>query len=84
MQETTDTGIEIGGVVYTTGFITGGLVGLDGIHRTDLGYAVLANAFIEAINAAYGSAIPLADLHSFVDPSNYEPLESAKHVGALP
>ena len=59
-------GIVLGGVVHNTDFITGGLIGLDGVHPTDLGHAVLANAFLEVINDAYGASIPGLDLSEFV------------------
>jgi hypothetical protein len=38
------------------------VIGLDGIHPTDLGSALLANETIRTINKAYGAAIPLVDL----------------------
>ena len=54
-------GVEAGGAtLYVERF--GGLVSLDGLHFTDVGYAYLANLFIEAINADLGTAIPPADL----------------------
>ena len=40
----------------------GGLVGLDGIHFTDTGYAVVANVFLQAINAAWGTSFPQVDV----------------------
>jgi len=48
------------GVVYdnfnlTTQFVFGGLVSLDGVHLTSRGYAYMANKFMEAIDATYGS-----------------------------
>lgn len=36
----------------------GGIFSLDGIHPTRTGNALIANAFIEAINARFGEAIP--------------------------
>jgi hypothetical protein len=39
----------------TTDLIFGGLVGLDGVHLTARGYAYMANKFLEAIDATYGS-----------------------------
>jgi lysophospholipase L1-like esterase len=59
-------GLHVGGVEITTEFLVGGGIGLDGIHPTDLGHAILANAFIEAINSGYGSHIPLVDLRAAV------------------
>ena len=40
----------------------GGLVGIDGVHFTDTGYAFLANTFIERINEALGTDAPLVDV----------------------
>ncbi|HPR63808.1 MAG TPA: SGNH/GDSL hydrolase family protein [Thermoanaerobaculia bacterium] len=57
-------GIEIAGMTFNTEFLTGGLFSYDGFHLTGLGYALAANAFIEAINDGYGHAIepvPLSD-----------------------
>jgi hypothetical protein len=52
------TGISIGGTLYTDEFITGGLFSLDGVHPNDLGYALMANTMIDAINARFGCFVP--------------------------
>ncbi len=52
-------GVTTNGDTFTTEFITGNAFSLDGIHLTPKGYAFVANKFIEAINAKYGSTIPL-------------------------
>jgi hypothetical protein len=49
--------ITIEGITITTHF-NGGAFSLDGVHPSDTGYAVLANAFISAANGAYGLGIP--------------------------
>jgi len=36
----------------------GGLSSLDGLHPSNTGYAIIANAFIASLNAAYGLGIP--------------------------
>ncbi|MET1257898.1 SGNH/GDSL hydrolase family protein [Flagellimonas sp. DF-77] len=46
------------GSSVTTTFGTGGGFSLDGVHPSPRGYAILANAFVEAINARYGSNLP--------------------------
>ncbi|GMN10708.1 SGNH/GDSL hydrolase family protein [Croceitalea sp. MTPC9] len=46
-----------GSVVNAT-FGTGGGFSLDGVHPSPRGYAILANAFVEAINTKYGSNLP--------------------------
>jgi len=50
----------IRGVPLTTGFL-GGLFSLDGVHASNLGQAVTAAVFIDALNAHYGLAIPQID-----------------------
>ena len=39
----------------TTNLVTGGLVGLDGVHLTARGYSIMANEFLRAIDANFGS-----------------------------
>ena len=51
-------GIRIGGNLYTSAYVTGGLFSLDGIHPNDLGYALMANQLIDAVNTRFGSRIP--------------------------
>ncbi len=51
-------GVTADGLYLTTAFGTGGLFSLDGVHPTSAGYGVVANAFIQAINAKFGGTIP--------------------------
>ncbi|SNZ00948.1 G-D-S-L family lipolytic protein [Flagellimonas pacifica] len=53
------------GSTVTSTFGTGGGFSLDGVHPAPRGYAILANAFIKAINEKYGSNLP------DVNPLNY-------------
>lgn len=55
-------GKPVNGIPVSGAFIQGNLFSLDGIHLTPLGYAITANAFISAINAKYGSNIPVVDV----------------------
>lgn len=57
----------------------GGLLSMDSMHFSDTGYAVLANAFLEEINASLGAQIPLADLAAIhaTDPYSVEALKAA-------
>jgi phospholipase/lecithinase/hemolysin len=52
-----DEGVKVGPRRLTTQFL-GGLFSLDGIHPTDTGYAVIARAFIEALNRQAHADIP--------------------------
>ena len=59
--KTTANGITANGITGNTSFL-GGVFSLDGIHPTNTGYAVIANAFIDAMNAAFKSSIPDVNL----------------------
>lgn len=74
-------GRRIGGVTVTPDFLTGGLFGYDGVHATDLGYAILANEWIAVINANGGS-LPEVDLLPYLGvntgrPARFEPAAQA-------
>ena len=53
----------VGGIEFTTSFLTGGIFGYDGVHPTRLGYGLVANEFIDAINQTFGAHIPQVDLY---------------------
>lgn len=50
----------------TTAYISGGLISLDGVHPTNLGYAIIANKFIEAANNKFGTNIQPVNLRDVV------------------
>ena len=50
-----------GSLVLTTDYL-GGVFSLDGIHPSRTGHALIANAYIEAINARFGESIPLVNV----------------------
>jgi hypothetical protein len=56
----------VGPINLTAAFITGGFFSLDGFHLTDMGYTLFADEYIKAINAGYGTRIPLAGLWQFL------------------
>ncbi len=59
-------GVHIGGLTYTSAFLTGGVFSYDGVHPTAFGYAFMANEFIKVINARHGSSIRPVNLRPFV------------------
>jgi len=69
LEQASTTGIPSGDYTLTTNLVTGGLVGLDGIHLTARGYAVLANEFMKAIDTTYGSNFK--ESGNLVDVGNY-------------
>lgn len=48
-------GIVQNGYTMTSTYVTGNTFSLDGVHPSPKGYALIANKFMEAINATYGS-----------------------------
>jgi len=75
LEEASTTGISDGDFTLTTDLVTGGLVSLDGIHLTARGYAVMANKFLEAVDATYGSNFIAAGVKANTGdyPTNYSP-----------
>jgi len=55
-------GATIRGAHYRTDYIEGGLFSVDGLHPSSLGYYLIANEFIDRINASFNAAIPPAHI----------------------
>ncbi len=55
-------GYKTNGLTFTTTYIQGGMFGVDGVHPTSQGYAIIANQFIDVINKKFGAAIPKIDV----------------------
>ncbi len=71
-------GVEVGGA-HLEGSPFGGLFSLDSMHFSDTGYAVLANLFLDAMDAAWGTKLPRVDPAEVMkaDPSSVEALRKA-------
>jgi lysophospholipase L1-like esterase len=65
MTQLNSGGIVGNGFTLTSTFVTGGAFSLDGVHPSPRGYALLANKFVEAINAKYGSNMKGVDLGNY-------------------
>lgn len=59
------TGATVDGITFTTAYVSGKMFSLDGVHLTQMGYAVVANEFINAINLKYGSTLPKVYLGNY-------------------
>ena len=59
LREITNEGRDLGGVSLSSAFLTGGVFSYDGVHLTDLGYAILANEWIALINKSGGKLPPV-------------------------
>jgi len=75
LEEAASTGIMFDDFNMNTDLVFGGLVSLDGVHLTARGYALMANAFLQAIDDTYGSNFEasgnLAKAGEY--PTNYSP-----------
>ncbi|RNC88387.1 MAG: G-D-S-L family lipolytic protein [Winogradskyella sp.] len=76
LEEASSVGIQFDDFNLNTDLVFGGLVSLDGIHLTARGYALMANRYLEAIDATYGSNFVesgnVAKANDFT--TNYSPL----------
>ena len=75
MQQLDSGGFADGNFNLTSSLVTGGAFSLDGVHPTARGYALLANQFMIAIDATYGSNFEasgnLVDVGEY--PTNFNP-----------
>jgi lysophospholipase L1-like esterase len=65
MDQLTTTGVTANGYTLTSTYATGGAFSLDGVHPSPRGYALIANKFMEAINAKYGSNLKGVSLYDY-------------------
>ncbi len=75
LTEVANTGINFDGFNMTADLVTGGSIGLDGVHLTARGYALMANKFLEAIDDAFGSNFMESGNFAKANdyPTNYSP-----------
>jgi hypothetical protein len=59
------TGYVFGSYTMKATYVTGGSFSLDGIHPSPRGYALIANAFLDAINSKYGSTLKKVDAKDY-------------------
>jgi lysophospholipase L1-like esterase len=72
-------GVTINGYTGTSSFL-GGIFALDGIHPTNVGYAVIANTFIDTMNTANNTKIPDVPLGPVAATDPYWPPNLATQV----
>ncbi|HEV7507744.1 MAG TPA: SGNH/GDSL hydrolase family protein [Thermoanaerobaculia bacterium] len=66
LTELATTGVDVGGITYTSAFLKGGVFSYDGVHPTRFGYAFIANLFIDTINQKFGNNVEEVNLFPFV------------------
>ncbi|MDI9310188.1 MAG: hypothetical protein QM535_08230 [Limnohabitans sp.] len=65
MSQLSSVGVSEDGYTLLSDFVTGGAFSLDGIHPSPRGYAYIANRFIDAINAKYGSTLKKVNIGTY-------------------
>ena len=65
MRKLSSTGLTSNSFTLSSTYVTGGAFSLDGVHPSPRGYALIANEFIKAINAKYGSNLKGVDLGNY-------------------
>jgi hypothetical protein len=65
MDKLSTTGIVANNYTMTSTYVFGGSFSLDGVHPSPRGYALIANAFFDAINAKYSSNFKKVDLGNY-------------------
>jgi len=84
LRQVATAGIAIGGVTYTSAFITGGLFSLDGVHPDDLAHGLICNAMIDAVNAKFASRLPRANLAELASNTSSAQRLARVEPGTLP
>jgi hypothetical protein len=66
-------GYDIGGIHLSTDFLTGGIFSYDGVHPSTIGYTIIADKFIQAINDQTGSDFPRPNYSNVLFTPNVPP-----------
>lgn len=65
LNQVATSGVNVNGFNLTGQLVFGHAFSLDGVHPTARGYAFVANEFIKAINAKYGSNMPFVNIGNY-------------------
>ncbi len=65
MDKLSTTGLVGNNFTMTSTYVFGGSFSLDGVHPSPRGYALISNAFIDAINSKYSSTLKKVDLGKY-------------------
>ncbi|OBX21394.1 hypothetical protein LX77_02132 [Gelidibacter algens] len=69
LNQLSNGGVSTGDFILRSNLVQGGAFGLDGVHPTSRGYALIANMFMRAIDTTYGSNFEASG--NFADAGNY-------------
>jgi hypothetical protein len=74
-------GRSYGGIKVTTSFLTGGIFSYDGVHPSNIGYAILADELVKFINETYDAQIPRVDVYGALFQPDVAPAAGAAPQG---
>jgi hypothetical protein len=63
-------GTAYAGLSITSSYLTGGFISYDGVHPTALGYAIVADAMVQFVNAQYGTSVSRVDMYPYLFQGN--------------
>ena len=72
VEEVRESGLDVGDVTLNAEAY-GGLLSADGVHFSDVGYAIEANAFMDAMELAMGVSLERIDLASTFATDHHAP-----------
>ncbi len=59
-------GRDFGGIILTSSYLSGGVFSYDGVHPSATGYAIVADALVQFVNASYGTSLPRVDIAAYL------------------
>jgi hypothetical protein len=59
-------GREFAGMTLTSAYLSGGVFSYDGVHPSAAGYAIVADALVQFVNANYGTSLPRVDMSPYL------------------
>ncbi|MBK9374132.1 MAG: hypothetical protein IPN03_10500 [Holophagales bacterium] len=66
-------GREYAGMTLTSAYLSGGVFSYDGVHPSATGYAIVADALVQFVNANYGTSFPRVDMAAYLFNGNSSP-----------
>ncbi len=59
-------GRDFAGITLTSAYLSGGVFSYDGVHPSATGYAIVADALVQFVNANYGTNLPRVDMAAYL------------------
>jgi hypothetical protein len=66
MADIASHGRDFAGITLTSSYLSGGVFSYDGVHPSATGYAIVADALVQFVNANYKTSIPRVDMAAYL------------------